>query len=193
MGRGRPARRAGSFDAGRRSAVDERDGSSRHLRPSHDAVRQDPVRDGHHALTLATRNANRLKAQAGNLGDIGYNVSSAAKKIGGPLVGDKAVLKRATFNKQSLVVEFETLGELAVQSFQVVAKDRRGATSVVATVECVQCSSGIGSDYRVEVPGTALRNTKSVFVVVQPSGTVSNEIEISQQTQRPETTGRTTR
>jgi hypothetical protein len=140
--------------------------------------------------TAATRNSNRFAAQAGNLGDLGYNVSSTAKKIGGPLLGDKAVLKRATFNKQTLVVEFETLGELAVQSFQVVAKDRKGGTSVVATVECAQCSSGIGSDYRVEVPGTSLRSSKSVFIVVQPSGTVSNEIELSQQTQRPETPGR---
>jgi hypothetical protein len=145
------------------------------------------------AATLTNRNQNRFAAQAANLGDIGYSASSAAKKIGGPLLGDKAVLKRATFDKQSLVVEFETLGELAVQSFQVVAKDRRGGTSVVATVECAQCSSGIGSDYRVEVPGTSLRSTKSVFVVVQPSGTVSNEIEISQQTQRPTTPGRTNR
>jgi hypothetical protein len=140
--------------------------------------------------TATSRNQNRAAAQVGNLGDIGFNVSSTAKKIGGPLLGDKAVLKRATFNKQTLVVEFETLGELAVQSFQVVAKDRKGATSVVATVECAQCSSGIGSDYRVEVPGTAMRSAKSVFVVVQPSGTASNEIEISQQTQRPETPGR---
>lgn len=140
--------------------------------------------------TIGTTGQNRFDAQAGNLGDVGYSISSTAKKIGGPLVGDKAVLKRATFNQKTLVVEFETLGELAVQSFQVVAKDRRGGTSVVATVECEQCSSGIGSDYRVEVPGTALRSAKSVFVVVQPSGTASNEIEISQQTQRPETPSR---
>ncbi len=140
--------------------------------------------------TAATTAQNRFDAQAGNLGDLGFEVSSTAKKIGGPLVGDKAVLRSATFNQRNLVVTFETLGEMAVQSFQVVAKDRRGGTSVVATVECAQCSSGIGSDYRVEVPGTALKSAKSVFVVVQPSGTASNEIEISQQTQRPETPGR---
>ena len=140
--------------------------------------------------TLASRNTNRFASQAGNLGDLGYNVNSQAKKIGGPLVGDKAVLKRATMNQRNLVVEFETLGELAVQSFQIVAKDRRGATTVIDTVECAQCSSGIGSDYRVEVPGANLRNVKSVFVVVQPSGTASNEIDISQTSQRPETPSR---
>jgi len=141
-------------------------------------------------VSNATRNQNRFDGQAGNLGDLGYQVSSSAKKIGGPLVGDKAVLRSATFNQKNLVVTFETLGEMAVQSFQVVAKDRRGGTTVVATVDCAQCSSGIGSDYRVEVPGTALRSAKSVYVVVQPSGTASNEIEISQATQRPETPGR---
>jgi len=139
---------------------------------------------------IATRNENRFKAQAGNLGDIGYDVISGTRKIGGPLASDKAILKRATFEQKNLVVEFETLGEMAVQSFQVVAKDRRGATSVVATIECVQCSSGVGSDYRVEVPGSSLRTAKSIYVVVQPSGTISNEISISQPSQHPETPGR---
>jgi hypothetical protein len=145
-------------------------------------------------VTLTARNQNRFRAQAGNLGDLGYNVNSDPKKIGGPLVGDKAVLKSATFTQKSLVVVFESLGELAVQNFQVMAKDRRGTTSVVATVECAQCSSGIGSDYRVEIPGPSVRDTKSVFVVVQPSGTRSNEIQITPATQ-PETPsrGRTSR
>jgi hypothetical protein len=140
--------------------------------------------------TLASRNANRFAAQAGNLGDLGYNVSSTAKKIGGPLAGDKVVLRKASFGAKTLVVEFESLGELAVQNFQVVTKDRKGVKTVVATVECTQCSSGIGSDYRVEVPVTSLRSAKSVFVVVQPSGTASNEVEISQPSQRPETPSR---
>jgi len=134
----------------------------------------------------ATRNQNRFAAQAGNLGDIGYEVSSGTRKIGGPLASDKPVLRKASFEQKNLVVEFETLGEMAVRSFQVVAKDRRGATSIVATVECAQCSSGVGSDYRVVVPGEALRSARSVYVVAQPSGSVSNEITISQPAQRPE-------
>ncbi len=143
---------------------------------------------------LDTRNQNRFAAQAGNLGDLGYQVSSGTRKIGGPLASDKAILRRASFQQTNLVVEFETLGEMAVQSFQVVAKDRRGGTSILATVECSQCSNGIGSEYRVEVPGTSLRTAKSVYVVVQPSGSVSNEIAISQPAQRPETgRGRTNR
>jgi hypothetical protein len=135
---------------------------------------------------LATRNSNRFAAQAGNLGDLGYEVSSAARKIGGPLAADRPVLKSASFDQKNLVVVFETLGEMAVRSFQIVAKDRRGATNVVATVECAQCSSGVGSDYRVEVPGASLRTAKSVYVVAQPSGTTSNEIAIGQgPTQQP--------
>jgi len=142
---------------------------------------------------LPTRNQNRFASQAGNLGDIGYEVSSGTRKIGGPLASDKPILRRATFEQKNLVVEFETLGEMATQSFQVVAKDRRGATSIVATVECAQCSSGVGSEYRVLVPATDLRTAKSVYVVALPSGSISNEITISQQTHRPETPGRTNR
>ena len=144
-------------------------------------------------LNLATRNSNRAAAQAGNLGDIGYDVSSGTRKIGGPLASDKPILRRATFEQKNLVVEFETLGELATQSFQVVAKDRRGATSIVATVECAQCGSGVGSEYRVLVPASDLRTAKSVYVVALPSGSISNEITISQQTHRPEGSGRTNR
>jgi hypothetical protein len=126
-----------------------------------------------------TKNANRLDAQAGNMGDIGYEVSSATRKIGEAFLSEKAVLRSATFAQRNLVVVFETLGEFGAQSFNVVAKDRKGNTFVVATVECTQCSSGIGAEYRVEVPGTAICNAKSITVVMQPSGAVSNEIEIS--------------
>jgi len=143
--------------------------------------------------TLVTRNSNRFAAQAGNLGDIGYDVSSGTRKIGGPLASDKPILRGATFEQKNLVVAFETLGEMATQSFQVVAKDRRGVTSIVATVECAQCSSGVGSDYRVLVPAMDVRTAKSVYVVALPSGSISNEITISQQTHRPETPGRTNR
>ncbi len=137
---------------------------------------------------IATRNLNRANAQAGNLGDIGYEVSSRAFNVGGPLAGDKPILRKASFAQGNLVVEFGTLGEMGVESFQVVVKDSRGATSIVATVECAQCSNGIGSDYRVEVPGTSLRTARSVHVVVQPSGTASDEMAISRE--RPGTPGR---
>ena len=84
------------------------------------------------------------------------------------------------------MVEFETPGEMGIESFQVVAKDRRGVSWVVATVECAQCSSGIGSAYRVEVPGASVRTARSVHVVVQPSGSISDEMAITRPAQRPE-------
>ena len=139
---------------------------------------------------IATRNRNRAHAQAGNLGDIGYEVSSLSFKVGGLLAGDKPILKRATIEQKTLVVEFETPGEMGIESFQVVAKDRRGATSVVATVECVQCASGLGSDYRVEIPVAAVRTARSVHIVVQPSGTASDELAISRPAPRPGHSGR---
>lgn len=88
------------------------------------------------------------------------------------------------------MVEFQTLGEMALEGFEVVAKDARGSTHVVATVECTECSSGIGSDYRVEVAEGSARSVRSVYVVAQPSGTISNEIAVTAVSQRPGTPGR---
>jgi hypothetical protein len=139
----------------------------------------------------ATRNRNRQAAQAGNLGDIGYEVHSNVFRLGGQLASDKPILKSAILEQRNLVVEFETPGEMGIESFQVVATDRRGATSVVATVDCAQCASGIGSAYRVEIPVAAVKTARSVHVVVQPSGTASDALAISRPAPRPAAPGRT--
>ena len=135
---------------------------------------------------VTTRNRNRQAAQAGNLGDIGYEVHSRVSRLGGPLASDKPILKSAFFEQRKLVVEFQTLGEMALESFEVVAKDGRGKSRVIATVECAQCASGIGSDYRVEVPDALVRSVRSVYVVAHPSGTASDEVAISRPAPRPE-------
>ena len=132
----------------------------------------------------ATRSRNRSMAQAGNLGDIGYEVHSSYYKIGGQLSSDRPILKRAALERGELVVEFETLGEMALEEFEVVATDGRDRTRIVATVACAQCSSGIGSEYRVAVPGSGFRAVKSVHIVALPSGTSSNEMPIERAPER---------
>jgi len=139
----------------------------------------------------SNRVENRFDACAGKLGDLGYNVSSSTKKIGEAFLSEKPVLRAARMNQRNLVVEFETLGEFGVQSFDIVAKDRKGNTSVIARVECTQCSSGIGAQYSVDVPMASVRSATSVHVVMQPSGSISNEITISREQQpQPPTTPR---
>ena len=94
--------------------------------------------------------------------------------------------------QRNLVVKFETLGEIELQDFDVLARDRRGSVTVVATVACIECSSGIGAEYVVEVPRTALRTAASIFVIAHPSETESNELQIQRATGRPQTPGRGT-
>ena len=137
-----------------------------------------------------TRNTNRFKAQAGNLGDIGFEVSSTVVKVGGNLLSDRPVLRSAVMNQRNLIVKFETLGEIELQDFDVLARDRRGNASVVATIACIECSSGIGAEYVVEVPRKALGTATSIFVVAHPSETESNELQIQRATSRPQSPGR---
>ena len=131
------------------------------------------------------RTENRLDAQAGNFGDVGYQVSGTVRKIGEAFLSAKPVLRKATIAQKNLVVEFETLGEFEAQSFDIVAKDRKGNTTVIATVECSQCSSGIGAQYRVDVPVSTLRGASSVYVVMQPAGTASESIDITREGPTP--------
>jgi len=128
---------------------------------------------------------NRLDAEAGNFGDVGYQVSGTVRKIGEAFLSAKPVLRKATIAQKNLVVEFETLGEFEAQSFDIVAKDRKGNTTVIATVECSQCSSGIGAQYRVDVPVSTLRGASSVYVVMQPAGTASESIDITREGPTP--------
>jgi len=141
---------------------------------------------------IATRNANRFNAQAGNFGDVGYEVSSAEVKVGGNLLSDRPVLRSASWVQRRLVVRFETLGEIELESFDIVARDRRGGTSIVANVPCSECSSGIGAEYTVELPQEGLKAAKSIYVVAHPSETESNSLDIVRSTARP-TPGRNNR
>jgi hypothetical protein len=133
-----------------------------------------------------TRNQNRFDAQAGNMGDLGFEVSSPEKAVGGNLLSDTPILRGTSWSSRNLVVNFETLAEISVESFGIVVRDRRGATTEVLQVDCQQCSGGIGQSYHAEIPGTAVRSAKSIFVVAHPSGATSEEVPISRTPERPE-------
>jgi hypothetical protein len=131
-------------------------------------------------VTAATRNLNRFDAQAGNFGDMGYEVSSdPPTKVGGNLLSDRPIMRSAAISTRNLVVQFETLAEIEVLTFDVVGRDRRGMATVLASVVCSECSSGIGADYRLQIPLSVVKSAKSVMVVAQPSGAGSEEIEIA--------------
>lgn len=128
--------------------------------------------------TLAT---NRLAAQTGQLGDIGYSVSSTARKIGGALVSQKATLKTAVREKgTNLHLTFDTDTELNISSFDVVAIDGKGGRKVVGSVACKQCTSGLSASYDELLSGAKLGGAKQVQIVIQPAGTPSNTLDVKQ-------------
>lgn len=125
--------------------------------------------------TLAT---NRLNAQTGTLGDIGYDVVSTSRKIGGATVSQNAVLTVAEKNKNVVTVKWETSSELSVTGFDVVGLDQKGNKKVVATVGCKACTSGVGASYTTLVPSNKLEGSKKLQVVTQPSGAASNTLDL---------------
>jgi len=123
---------------------------------------------------------NRFNAQAAMLGDIGYQVCSRPRLIGGPLLTETTVLRGAVLKgRNTLVVEFETLSESNVTRFDIMAHDRRGDERKLAEVDCLECSTGVGAKYSLEQILPSHRGIKSVFVLTWPSQYRSNEIRIT--------------
>lgn len=135
--------------------------------------------------TLATqfttaRNANRLASQTGGLGDQGYFVASTPVKVGdgSALLSQKATLKFASREKGALHVAFDTDTEVNVTGFDVVGIDGKGGRKVLGSVSCTQCTSGLSASYDELIPGAKLQGSKKVQIVVQPSGTQSNTLDL---------------
>ncbi len=120
---------------------------------------------------------NPLDANQGKMGDLGYTVESGILLIGKALVSSNAVLKVAEKNKNSVLIEFDTTGELDVTGFNVVGKDAKGER-VISKVSCTECSTGRGAHYSTVIPAGDVRGAKSVLIVTQPSGARSNELPI---------------
>jgi hypothetical protein len=129
-------------------------------------------------LTAATRDLNRLDAQTGKLGDIGYQVESAATKIGGPAVSQKATLTVASKNKNMIMVSWETTSELSVTGFDILGIDGKGGVKVVGSKTCTQCNSGLGASYTELIPSGTFQGSKKVQIRMQPSGDLSNTLDL---------------
>jgi len=126
-----------------------------------------------------TRDNNRLAAQTGKLGDLGYSVASTPRKIGGALVSQKATLKLAVREKgTNLHVAFDTDTELNITGFDVVGIDNKGGRKVIGTVSCKQCTSGLSASYDEVLSGAKLQGAKQVQIVIQPAGTQSNTLDV---------------
>lgn len=137
-----------------------------------------PVSSFQTAATTAARDANRLAAQEGRLGDLGYSIVSAGRKIGGALVSERANLTAVSREKSGLRVRFATDTELNVTGFDVVGIDGKGNRRVIGTVSCTQCTTGLSASYDTVVEGGKAQGAKKVQIVIQPSGVQSNVLDL---------------
>ena len=117
-------------------------------------------------------------ASVGNNGDVGYEVVSRNIILGGNLVSEKATLTVATKNKNAVSFEFTSASELNTTGFEIVGRDTSGKESVIGKVNCKECDSGRGASYSVVVPNADVKGAKTAYVRTQPSGEVSNTLEI---------------
>jgi len=129
-------------------------------------------------VSAANRTANANRSEQGQLGDIGFSVTAAPVKVGGPLVSQNASLKAVEKKQGSVHVVFSTDAELNVRSFDVVGIDSKGGSKVIGSVACKQCTSGLGSSYDELISGTKLQGAKSIQIVIQPSGVRSNTLSL---------------
>jgi hypothetical protein len=116
-------------------------------------------------------------ANLGRMGDLGMQIDSGTLVIGKSLVSANAVLKVAAKNKNAVLIEFDTTGELDVTGFNIVGKDAKGER-VIGTVSCTECSTGRGAHYSTVIPAGDVKGSKSVVILTQPSGARSNELPI---------------
>ena len=128
--------------------------------------------------TTTARDANRLLVQRGAIGDVGFAVFSTPVKVGGTLVSQKATLILASKDKGSLHVAFTTDTELNVTGFDIVGIDGKGGKKVLGSVACTQCTTGLGASYDELLSGAKVGGSKQVQVVMQPSGAVSNTLDV---------------
>jgi hypothetical protein len=118
---------------------------------------------------------NVTNARRGQLGDLGYNVSSDAIKIGGTLTAQKVTITSAKKAGGNILVEFSSSTELSVSRFGIYGIDNRGKATLLGSANCSFCTSGLGGGYSVSVKGAGV---KSVYVVMEPSGEKSAEVAV---------------
>ena len=128
--------------------------------------------------TNTLRNARRLEAQRGLFGDVGYDLFSAEKKVGGALVSQTANLIAIERSQSVVKVRFETTIELDITAIDIVGLDQKGGRRVLMTVDPQQGTTGVGATYSVDVPHSLFKDTKQVQIVLQPTGEGSNLLEV---------------
>jgi len=116
-----------------------------------------------------------ITARRGQLGDIGYQVSSAAIKIGGSLVSQKVSISSVKKSGGSLIVDFSSSTELNVSKFSIYGVDQKGKETLLGSTNCTSCTTGLGNGYSVTVKGAGV---KSVYVVMDPSGEKSDVVSV---------------
>src|SRR5262249_14276921 len=83
-------------------------------------------------------------AREGKMGDIGYLVRSATSRTGATPLGNQAVVDSATKKGTDVTVASHTGSELNTPPYPLHGIAANGKDSVLGTVACTACSSGLG-------------------------------------------------
>jgi hypothetical protein len=94
--------------------------------------------------------------------------------VGGGLVSEQAVETVAARNKNAVEVTFRTTSELTVSSIDILGK----GDTVLKTVACKQCTTGIGDQYSVLLNSGELKGSKELKVRLNGPGAVSSSFPI---------------
>jgi hypothetical protein len=136
---------------------------------------------GKQPRTASTTLAN---TRVGASGDLGFEATSCLVDtcvnsppfvvIPGPLISEQAVDTVAERNRNAVLVRFRTTSELTVTGIDILG---RGET-VVASVPCRQCTSGVGDAYEVLLTPGDLKGARALRVRVNGPDTVSEAFPV---------------
>lgn len=124
------------------------------------------------------------QARLGATGDLGFeptdcNANNCVNSpplliVGGGLVSEQAVETVAARNKNAITVNFRTTSELTVSSIDILGK----GDTVLKTVACKQCTTGIGDEYSVLLNSGDLKGSKELKVRLNGPDAVSSSFPI---------------
>jgi len=106
----------------------------------------------------------------GQCGDLGYDVTSPASCIGGPLVSETPINLSAIRERAGAVtITWKAAAELTTSSYRIEAVTKKGVT-VLGTVPATATGSGTSASYKFSANVTQLKGTRTIQVVALPSG-----------------------
>ncbi|MBI3447623.1 MAG: hypothetical protein HY049_01690 [Acidobacteria bacterium] len=128
-------------------------------------------------LPPGTSTQTVANCRLGICGDLGYDVTSPASCVGGPLVSESPIeLKAIRERAGAVTITWKASAELSTKSYRIEAVGKKGNT-VLGTVPATGTGSGTASSYKFSASVTQLKGTRTVIVVAEPSG-ASQSVQI---------------